>query len=131
MIAGKGTDGRDGRDPRSMTFKGRYLASKSYNAMDIVAVDRQAWLCVRDDAKGVPGVDDDCWVLLGARGPQGRTGKVGPMGPRGPHGEAAPRLHHWEADASPRYRLLAQMADGTVMTVETRPLFQQFLEEMS
>jgi hypothetical protein len=57
----------------------RGIASKSYNSMDIVTLDKQAWLCVRDDAKGVPGVDD-CWILLGARGPRGRTGRPGPMG---------------------------------------------------
>jgi hypothetical protein len=51
------------------------------------------------------------------------------MGPQGKTGESAPRLHHWEAVAE-RYQLIGQLDDGTILRViETRPLFQQFLNE--
>jgi hypothetical protein len=130
LIARAGRDARNGQDARSMSFKGPHSASRTYNAMDLVMLDKQAWLCVRDDAKGVPGVDD-CWVLLGARGPRGERGKIGPMGPQGKTGERGEQIHHWEID-SPSYCAFGVLTDGSILPPLTlRELFAQFQRETS
>jgi hypothetical protein len=88
------------------------------------------YVAVYDDPNGPPS-DSKGWQVIAERGAQGPQGRAGPMGPKGDKGEPGPRIEGWGADAS-RYRIWPQTSDdGFGPTVELKPLFQKFYEEVS
>jgi hypothetical protein len=122
-VARAGHDGRDGLTPN---ICGTYDAHKTYEQLDIVALDGAAFIAKRYDPGICPG---DGWQLLSRQGRIGRPGHKGEPGPRGIKGEPGPSIVSWQIDRE-RYRASPLMSDGTVgPNLELRGMFEQFLIE--
>lgn len=85
--------GRDGCDGLTPNVCGTYDARKTYERLDIVALDGTAFIAKQDN----PGVClGDGWQLLSRQGRPGRRGETGECGMRGEGGEngrARPNNH--------------------------------------
>jgi hypothetical protein len=118
--------GRDGCDGLTPNICGTYDAGKTYEPLDIVALDGAAFIAKRYDPGICPG---DGWQLLSRQGRVGRKGDRGEPGERGIQGEPGPTIVSWQIDRE-RYRASPLMSNGTVgPMLELRGLFEQFLSE--
>jgi hypothetical protein len=110
---------------RWFKLRGEYREGGTYNRLDVVGCDGSWFVAKCDDAGACPGRD---WM----RGPVGEPGLRGERGLRGSKGERgrdAPKFASWDVDRV-NYRAVAKMSDGSTMTLELRPLFEQFISEL-
>jgi hypothetical protein len=117
--------GRDGTDGLSPNVCGTFDARKTYQELDIVALDGGMFIAKYDNPGACPG---NGWQLAAK---QGRTGKPGARGPRGDEGDKAEpvTIISWQIDRS-RYRASPLWSDGQVgPNLELRGLYEQFHEE--
>jgi hypothetical protein len=119
--------GKDGRDGKSIVFRGVFDTREAYAEDDLVGYEGQAFIATSDSPTGIPG-DSAGWALFAARGVKGERGAEGPRGHRG---EKGPRtepvtIHSWQVDRE-RYRASPLMSNGTVgPMLELGPLFEQY-----
>jgi len=116
-------DGLVGRDVPTAWFKlrGEYREGHVYGRLDIVSRDGAWWIARCDDPGPIGG---DGW-REGPRARQGEKGDRGERGLRGAPGRDAPRFVSWDIDRA-NYRAIAKMSDGRAMTLDLRPLFEQY-----
>jgi len=114
--------GRDGATPHP---RGTYRAGKDYQALDIVALNGGSFIAKKDDPGPCPG---DGWQLITMPGKRGEKGERGDRGPRGDQGPAGIGFIDWRLDTD-NYAIKGVRSDGTVWTLEVRPLFERYHAE--
>jgi len=118
-----GLRGERGPDGASITIRGTWDADADYRQLDVVACNGGSFVARCDKPGPCPGKD---WQLLAS---PGMRGERGPKGDKGEPGKVAPYFVGWDIDRA-SYCAIAKMSDGSEMTLELRPLFEQFLAEV-
>jgi hypothetical protein len=123
--------GRDGKDGRSIVFRGAYDMRDLYSALDVVAYEGQSFVPVRDNPAGIPGDSAD-WLVIAARGvkgERGEPGKVGQRGHKGDRGKAGAKIEEWRINRE-NFVVVPFYDDGTSgPPLRRRDLFQEFINQ--
>jgi hypothetical protein len=117
------------RTGRAMRVRGTYSDAAEYKQFDVVAVNGSSFVALEDGPGDCPGTG---WQLLASAGRRGARGFTGPRGERGERGEPALAESgflalHLDREA---YSVLLSTQDGRIHTLNLRPLFQKFLDDM-
>ena len=94
-----------------------YDPTKSYHALDVVALNGAAFVARIDDPGPCPG---DGWQMIARQGKPGEKGDRGPKGDRGDPGPAAVAL-----DISDEGLLTLRLADGSTVACDLYPLLMR------
>ena len=120
-----------GRDAKSFRHRGTFKDNAEYASHDIVALNGGSFLALHDKPGVCPGPG---WQLFCAQGKRGATGEPGPRGATGvagPSGADAAAIVGWKIDRA-AYTVTPVMSDGTTgPSLDLRPLFEQFQDEVS
>jgi hypothetical protein len=86
--------GKDGRDGKSIVFRGGFDACDAYAEGDLVAYEGQTFTATRDSPTGIPS-DGEGWALFAARGAKGERGAAGLRGHKGDRGPSGAKPVQW------------------------------------
>ncbi len=103
-----------GRDGRSLTIRGTFDATATYDALDVVALNGGSFVALSDDPGECPG---EGWQLLTSPGKRGQKGEDGARGAPGPRGEAGPSIIAGTFDGC---RMVLTNDDGSEVSVDVR-----------
>jgi hypothetical protein len=109
-VAERGTDGR------SPAFQGTWKAARTYELLDVVAMDGSSFVALWDAPGACPG---DGWQLIASRGKSGPPGAPGPIGERGYPGPPGPAPVTLECDGE---LLRLRLSDGSTIDCDLYPV---------
>jgi hypothetical protein len=107
-----------------MHFCGPWQEGVEYRPLAVALHNRSGWLRNHEPEDGKPPGESACWNLLAKQGKPGKQGPAGPPGERGAPGAPGEAGRGIAGLASEGHLLLAEMTDGTVISVELPELIQ-------
>ncbi len=112
-------------DGRTLNICGTYNAHKTYEELDVVALDGATFISKRYDPGICPG---EGWQLLARQGKRGQRGERGPMGAKGDQGPTImPKLVNSKIDEN--YNLTLLRSDNSLEIIPLRENFERFFAE--
>lgn len=109
--------GQDGRTP---DFRGLFGKDEEYRALDVVMLDGNSFVALRDEPGACPG---DGWKLLSMRGKPGKPGDKGERGERGEKGKPGEPLV--SAEVRDDGTILYTNGDGSTVEADLYPLLEK------
>jgi hypothetical protein len=114
-----------GRDAVTPNVCGTYNAHEKYRQLDVVAMDRGAFIARKDNPGICPGPD---WQLMCKQGKTGQPGIPGERGPRGERGEKGPAVMPQlvSSKIDENYNLVILRSDDSLEIIPLREAFERY-----